>query len=80
MPAAATAFAIAQSRYLLRPRLNGAAAMSAMPMMPPISADQLSAGWTSAAEERHDREATAEREMTKKPLARSRSTRRPSTA
>ena len=47
MPAAATELAIAQSRYLLRPRLSGAAAISAWPRIAPRSADQASGGATS---------------------------------
>ena len=81
MPAAVTAFAIAQSRYLLRPRVKGAAAIRAMPRTPSISADQLSAGGTSWPPKRGPIAKTAvDREMTRNPLASSRSTRRPSVA
>jgi hypothetical protein len=81
MPAAATALAIAQSRYLLRPRLSGAAAISAVPRIAPISPDQASGAAISWPPKRGAIvKAAFDRDVTKKPVASSRSTRRPSTA
>ena len=74
MPAAATALAIAQSRYFTRPRTNGAAAINARPSIPPRREDQPSAGWIASppssgaianaiAESDSDEEAAGEQEV-----------------
>jgi hypothetical protein len=81
MAEAASVSQIARSRERLRALTNGAAATRAVPRIPPSAAAQASEGWSELPPRTGTiAKATSESDPTRKPAARSRSVRSPSTA